>query len=227
MLQLYKFLVTLLFLMCFACEQNKNETSQHLPLFIQYIESAPHSSTTSALVQLLNSHYRAYQIGKESIHDYPYVGGFMALVAMNGSKIEVLPVLKELYAAGADIKMTDETGITALHFAALLGDRDAIKWLTEKGASEEQRTGTGASLVMYAAWGGHIEILKEYMEKNPNLHDKDNMGQGIHVYAAFGGSVECLKYLKDKGLDITEPGNNGVSSLIAAGNKGDYNCIVF
>lgn len=228
MLRYYGILTFLFSLICCSCEQKTAEANQELPLFSQYIESSPHSSSTTALVHLLKSHYQAYQQGEETIQAYPYIGGFMALVAMDENREDVLPIIKELHNAGADINMSDETGITPLHFAALLGDKNVMKWLVDKGVSIQTRTTkTGASVVMYAAWGGHVDIVKELLEQEPKLRDKDNMGQGIHIYAAFGGSTECLKYLKDMGLDITEPGNNGVTPIISAANKGNQECISY
>ena len=211
MLQRYGLFLVLLFFICCSCEQKTTEANRSLPLFCKYLREHHHAPSTAALVHLLNSHYEAYQSKDESIRDYPYIGGLMALIAMDNDKKDFLPSIKELYEAGADINMTDETGITPLHFAALIGNRDAIEWLVDMGASIHRRTKTGASVVMYAAWGGHADIMKDFLEKIPDLNDKDNMGQGIHIYASFGGSIECLKYLQDKGLDITTPGDNGVT----------------
>ena len=64
-------------------------------------------------------------------------------------------VVKMLLAAGADVRATSETGVTALHYAAW--DPERVKLLLEKGAEVNAKTKLGCTPLLIAAGCGYFQ----------------------------------------------------------------------
>ena len=92
---------------------------------------------------------------------------------MSKSKQQVDPVLQvcvrsnsaeavtvALERVGVDINGTDERGMTALMYAAVLGKDEAISVLVAKGADTEIMDRNGMTAAMHAAYAGKDTALK-------------------------------------------------------------------
>ena len=81
------------------------------------------------------------------------------LALVEATRLGELAVMKTLIAGGADVNAANAQGMTALHCAAIDGQRDLVTLLLEKGADPARRdsrfNGTAAG---WADAGGHTEL---------------------------------------------------------------------
>ncbi len=176
-------------------------------------------------------HYESYLAGTESLRDFPYIATVALISGLEKREdSEILPILIELAAAGADVLAAEESaGLNAMHGAALAGASNTMIWLEQQGVSRESRDNLGRTPSMMAAMGGQLETLKTLTSTPAALMVEDNMGQRLHFYAAQGGSLPCLKYLEEQGLDIIAPAtkNNAGQPIIVAAYSGSIPCVEF
>ena len=175
-------------------------------------------------------HYELYLAGSESLRDFPYIATVALISALERREdSEILPILKDLAAAGADVLAAEESaGLNAMHGAALAGARNTMIWLEQHGLSRECRDNLGRTPSMMAAMGGRLDVLKSLTSSPDELMVQDGMGQGLHIYAAQGGSLPCLKHLEEQGLDIIAPSTkNAGNPIIAAAYSGSIPCVEF
>ena len=176
-------------------------------------------------------HYTSYLAGTETLRDFPYIATVALISGLEKREdSEILPILIELAAAGADVLAAEESaGLNAMHGAALAGVRNSMIWLEQQGVSRESRDNLGRTPSMMAAMGGQLETLKTLSSTPAALMVEDNMGQRLHFYAAQGGSLPCLKYLEEQGLDIIAPAtkNNAGQPIIVAAYSGSIPCVEF
>jgi uncharacterized protein len=66
---------------------------------------------------------------------------------------------RALVAAGADVRATQQDGVTPLHEAAHIGRVDLVQLLLEHGADPAARDGKGRTAADFAREGGHSEVL--------------------------------------------------------------------
>ena len=94
--------------------------------------------------------------------------------------------------------------VTALAYAASLGDLEMVKLFMEKGADVNAKNSDGGTVLMFAARGGNLEVVKLLLEKGLDVNAKDKGGRTVLMFAAStdGGQVEVVKLLLEKGLDV-------------------------
>lgn len=95
----------------------------------------------------------------------------------------------------------EETGRTALYYAAARGLCETAKTLIEKGAEVNVQDRVGKTPLHYAAENGHCETAKTLIEHKANVNAQDQVGRTALHYAAEKGDYKTVKALIQKGAD--------------------------
>ena len=108
----------------------------------------------------------------------------------------------------------NDEGMTALHFAALKGDAEVVKYLFELGADiNAQDTVLSRSVIHFAAENGNLETIVFLADKGVDLLDKDSFGATPLHYAAKNNRLDVVKYLVNKKIDYTAKDNRGWTAM--------------
>jgi ankyrin repeat protein len=117
-------------------------------------------------------------------------------------------VVRFLLAQGADPKLTNPLGATALHWAA--GDPTKVALLLEAGADPNAKSNLGRTPVLIAAaTPGNAASLRLLLGKGGDPKIADQSGDGPLGSAASAGDLEMMRLLIDAGANIQERGNRG------------------
>jgi ankyrin repeat protein len=139
-----------------------------------------------------------------------------------------------LLAAGVDPDVTDETGATALHHAAGVGDLDSITALIAGGADLDLRDHQhNSSPVLWAREEGHPEAVRLLLDRGARLNAPDAAKLGLTgildgflsdvpasrdravgwptplAGAIAGGQIGSVRLLLERGADPEAPTGHG------------------
>ncbi len=112
-------------------------------------------------------------------------------------------LLRELLRLGADVNAAQGDGMTALHWAAERGDRDAAEMLLVAGANPEAVTRIGKYTPLHlASKSGSASIVARLIDAGGDVQaTTSNTGvTPLHLAAASGGA-EAVELLLDHGAD--------------------------
>lgn len=112
----------------------------------------------------LDDNSRLYYSTDYCKHPYVFNDSMVFVDAINYKSLG-LDGLKALVQYGADPSQRNESGWTALHFAAKYGDFKLYEYLISMGMSIEQTTSPGFMLTMQVLSSGHDEVLQLLLEK--------------------------------------------------------------
>ena len=84
--------------------------------------------------------------------------------------------VEKLLAHGADVKMPDADGDTALHGAGQTGNVEIIRLLLDKGADPNAKNKQGGTPLMWAAVYGHRDAVQLLLSRGATASLKDNDG---------------------------------------------------
>lgn len=127
----------------------------------------------------------------------------------------IIKAIKILLIWGIDINTIDSFGNTALHYAALTGNREAIQLLGQAGANANIRNEKGNTplLELYYEKAG---IINDRKKSNELLLDLYVENKWLH-----GTNKECIKKLLLLGSDITIKNNAGEAIITYLEPKND------
>jgi ankyrin repeat protein len=86
-------------------------------------------------------------------------------------------VADELSKAGLDLNAKDGNGKTALHFAVLSRQKQAVQWLLDHKAQINARDRDGLTPLHYAGTGEGKEIVQLLLDHNADVNAEDNKGE--------------------------------------------------
>ena len=110
------------------------------------------------------------------------------------SEVGISETVKEQVANGVDINAWDsEIGITALSWAALLGDTEIAKFLIEKGAEVNAKSRDGSTPLHSAAFLGNAEIAELLIQKGADVNPKNYKGETLLDVSAV--NWEATKFI--------------------------------
>lgn len=107
------------------------------------------------------------------------------------------------------IHATSSTGETALHYLAVEGDTEAVKFLIDKGADVNTATPYGDTPLTGAAQAGHVETCLLLIEKGADVNAKDGIDFTAMHHAAKAGKSEILDALLAAGGRADAQGEYG------------------
>lgn len=115
-----------------------------------------------------------------------------------------IDILKCLIKAGADIQIANKTNSTAVTYAAVNGQTEALKILLDTGALPDPKNTDGGAtpliLITYSPLG-NIPCIKLLLKHGADVHAVDNKGRTALVHAATIGKKEVMEVLLDAGAE--------------------------
>lgn len=106
-------------------------------------------------------------------------------------------IVKNLLDRGADPKLTDPDGDTALHAAAQHGFPKIIELLLNAGADPNAKNKLGGTPLMWAGVFGHEEAAQLLLTRGADPKMKDNDGLTAAAWAAKNKREEVARLLRD------------------------------
>lgn len=128
-------------------------------------------------------------------------GAAPIIIAAGFGNINILEILVD---AGADI---EEKGLqnlcTPLHYAAHQGNKEAVRYLIQKGAKVNSKDRNLETPLHYAAYYGDIEIIKLLLENGAKVNSKTLHFQETPLEIAIKyNKVEAVRFLIEYGTII-------------------------
>mmetsp|Transcript_142793 Transcript_142793/g.259628 ORF Transcript_142793/g.259628 Transcript_142793/m.259628 type:complete len:2277 (-) Transcript_142793:264-7094(-) len=125
--------------------------------------------------------------------------------------------LSLLMRAQANVSAQDDRGISALHFAALRGDKSLLTWLVRNGANANLQSEHGTTPLMLAARRGHEESVTLLLAHQANTHLTDEAGCTALMHAlSCSGTSEAAKKILAETLSIDQVDGAGRSAIFHA-----------
>lgn len=101
------------------------------------------------------------------------------------------------------VDITDEHGLTALHWAASFGQFSTCQDLVWNRADVNMRGPEGETALHLAAAGGHHEVVKFLLSEGAHVDLQDDSGSTALMYAAAADFPYTCNELLTKGADLT------------------------
>ncbi|MGQ0649257.1 MAG: ankyrin repeat domain-containing protein [Gemmatimonadaceae bacterium] len=124
----------------------------------------------------------------------------VADAAMRRDSAKVRLLLKQ----GADVNAAQGDGMTALHWASVLGETATARMLVYAGARLEAATRNGNYTPLHlASRSGKVSVVRALLEAGANVNAATTSGGATALHlAASQGSVETIAALLDKGAAV-------------------------
>jgi hypothetical protein len=116
---------------------------------------------------------------------------------------------RTLVDSGIDLNHMDYAGYTALHHAALRGDRDAVQALLAMGVGADVRAQTDETPLMVATAGNRVGVVEFLLASGAEIGLRDRNGDSALHFAARTGDRRLLELLMARGGDLEQPAKNG------------------
>ncbi|XP_063048374.1 putative ZDHHC-type palmitoyltransferase 6 [Engraulis encrasicolus] len=91
-------------------------------------------------------------------------------------------------------------GFTALHFAALHGNRAVAELLLDSGADTNAPCHAGHTPFHFACRHGNVHVVHKMLQLGAELKLRDHQGRNALHHATTGGSIVCVQYLWESGV---------------------------
>src|SRR5262245_34917094 len=101
--------------------------------------------------------------------------------------------VQALLAAGADANLRDETGATALMYAALYSSPATMRLLLDTGADVNAANGNGSTALMWAA--GNTAKVRLLLDRGAAFDARTTDGTTPLLAAAYRGNSEAMQLL--------------------------------
>lgn len=118
-----------------------------------------------------------------------YNPSFSTIVHVSAT-LDDVGVMGLLVERGADVNVRDKNGRGPLHWAAVHGRLEVVKYLVGVGASVDHVDGSGWSPLLLAAVHGHLRVVEFLLECGADPFVRD--GEGRSVWDFLGGRAEAL-----------------------------------
>ncbi|TXI19622.1 MAG: ankyrin repeat domain-containing protein [Nitrosomonas sp.] len=113
--------------------------------------------------------------------------------------------------AGADLRIRNKYGETAIMLASYHGQKDMVRLFYMKGAEINHR---GWNPLLYAASNGHSDTIQLLLTVDADINSISNNGTTPLMMAVRGNHLDAVSLLLAKGADPTiknEQGDNALS----------------
>ena len=108
----------------------------------------------------------------------------------------------KLLQSGADPRIGDVDGTTALHWAAHVGDAQLARALLKAGANPGEQNDYGSTPMSAAAEVGATAVIKELLEAHADVESPNGEGQTALMLAARTGRVDAAELLLERGAKV-------------------------
>jgi ankyrin repeat protein len=116
---------------------------------------------------------------------------------------EDIDAVRSLLREGAAVNVAQSDGMTALHWAAELGNVELVRLLVDAGADLEAPTRIGDLTPLHiGAEVGQSGTVRALLEAGANAESRNANGSAPLHFAAMSGSVEAVVALADHGADV-------------------------
>jgi ankyrin repeat protein len=105
---------------------------------------------------------------------------------------------ERLLALGADVKLVDKDGDTALHGAAETGNVEIMRMLLDKGANPNAKNNQGGTPLMWAAVFGNEDAARLLLSRGADASLKDNDGITALEWASRNNRQRMVTLLRGK-----------------------------
>jgi uncharacterized protein len=113
--------------------------------------------------------------------------------------------VRQLIAAGADVRAPNQFGATPMSVAAVAADPEMLKVLLKAGADADSPNAEGETALMVVARTGNIESAKLLLKAGANLQARERWGgQTALMWAAAQSQPEMIHFLLSRGAHVDE-----------------------
>jgi len=167
-----------------------------------------------------------FKEGKEGAEEHKQFVTALMIAAQEG----YLSIVKMLVEAGDDLHAADESGQTALSYAAGKTHADVVRYLLEQGASPNAKIFDGKpppeynitsdNLLMNAIIANDTELALLAIEKGANLDYADEESITLTIMAAFLGRESIVERLIARGANVRLANEAGTDALLGSASEG-------
>ena len=181
------------------------------------VDHRDHHGRTALQCATLSGHYNAMQsllsrgADVDAIRDDDNVSLRMAIQWQGPLKI-----LQLLLDNGANTELCFNNGLTVLHEACAMGNKEATLMLLRGGANIHAKDAQGCTALYWAAGLDRVNILQVLLEHGAEVDVKTNHGVTPISFAAWRGCVNSVRKLLNYGADIEAQNDEGVTPLHVA-----------
>ena len=140
-------------------------------------------------------------------------------------KPELIKSVGQLIAARADLEHKDDDGVTALMYAAKLGQKKIVDLLLKKGALIDTQDNHGNTALTIAAYNGYKATVQLLLDNGASINITNNNGDTALMLAAYKGYKEPVQLLLDKGASINIMNKHGNTALMLAAFQGEHEIV--
>lgn len=134
--------------------------------------------------------------------------------------------VRRLVQGGADVKLTQADGATALHWAAYYGDVGLALLLLEAGADVAAANRNGSTPLWLAASQGDAPMIEALLKGGADANEQLPLGRRPLMLAARSGRVDAVRALLDRGADPNSREDaRGTTALMQAADQGHADVI--
>lgn len=123
---------------------------------------------------------------------------------------------------GANLKICDNNGETALTFASFYGDKEIVQLLLENGANIDEKNNFGSTALMLAVLWGQKEMLELLIKLGANINEKDKYGKTPLEVARENGHEKIITILNNIITKKQAQINKYKDNLFQTIKTGDY-----
>ena len=143
--------------------------------------------------------------------------GFSALMASSTSSPRAT-CASVLLQHGASVDLADDTGMTAMMFAAGHGHVDVVTCLLQAGANASRTRPGGTNALMDAAAGGHEDLVQVLVKAKAPVEARDDQGMTSLMHASASGNDAAMLPLLQAGAKVSRKDDAGRTALMHAAN---------
>jgi hypothetical protein len=133
---------------------------------------------------------------------------------------EDMGAVEQLLAQGADANARSGNGLTALHYAAVMGQGTTVETLLAHGADVNAKDNLDVTPLFFAAQEGHEGVVELLVNHGAEVNVQHTHGATPLHAAALGGYSEMARRLIRAGADASIVNNSAETPLMVAVTDG-------
>lgn len=154
----------------------------------------------------------------------PAVAAFPLIEAVKASDMDKVRAILQQSTDQAIV--SDEKGLTALHWAATEGSVEIVEELLSHGAIVDARSKSGLTPLHQAARKGNLGIVKLLLEKQADVNAVDRAGMTPLIWACnLGTNGDVVKLLLNYKPEVNLTNRFGETALVAAVANGNADAV--